>query len=132
MEIEPLPGGPDRSRRYGYSAALAYGDLLFVAGQAAIDEQGQVVGEGDFMAQAHQVFANLRSVLEAGGSCLADVLKVTVFVTDMSYFPQIVELRHQYFSEPYPADSLVQVAGLAFPQLMIEIEAIAVRRPAQS
>jgi 2-iminobutanoate/2-iminopropanoate deaminase len=127
-KIEAIPGLPDRSAQYGYSAALAHGDLLFVAGQASIDDQGQIVGDGDFMAQAHQVFANLRRVLEAGGSSLADVLKVTVFVTDMSVFPQIVALRHQYFTAPYPADSLVQVAALAFPELMIEIEAIAVRR----
>jgi enamine deaminase RidA (YjgF/YER057c/UK114 family) len=65
-------------------------------------------------------------VLEAGGSSLDRVVKVTIFLTDMANFPKIVELRGKWFTPPYPADSIVQVVSLALPELEIEIEAIAV------
>jgi enamine deaminase RidA (YjgF/YER057c/UK114 family) len=68
-------------------------------------------------------------VLEAGRSSLADVVKVTIFVTDITQLGTIVALRRQYFSEPYPADSLVEVRALSRPELQIEIEAVAVRSP---
>ncbi len=110
---------------FRFSQAMRVGDLVFVSGQAAIDENAQVVGEGDFMAQAHQVFKNLKVILEQAGSGLDRIVKVGIFITDMSYFPQIVELRGQYFSEPYPADTIVQVEALALPGLMLEIEAVA-------
>jgi reactive intermediate/imine deaminase len=105
---------------------MRVGDLLFVSGQAAIDERGQLVGIGDFDAQAERAFKNLELVLEAGGSSLRDVAKVTIFLTDMSNFAKIVELRGKWFSEPYPADSIIQVTALALPELEIEIEAVAV------
>ena len=65
-------------------------------------------------------------MLEAGGSSLDRVVKVTIFLTDMANFPKIVELRKRWFSPPYPADTIVEVTSLALPELEIEIEAIAV------
>ena len=111
---------------FRYSQATRVGDLVFVSGQAALDADGQIVGEGDFAAQAACAFDNLRKVLEAAGSSLAQVAKVTIFLTDASNFPHILECRERYFQEPYPADSTIEVTGLAIPGLMIEIEAIAV------
>jgi reactive intermediate/imine deaminase len=102
------------------------GDLLFISGQAAIDESGAIVGAGDFDAQAEQTFSNLRRVLEAGGSDLEHVVKVTIFLTDMANFPKIVELRGRWFTPPWPADTIVEVSALALPELEIEIEAVAV------
>lgn len=67
-------------------------------------------------------------MLEAGGSTLRDIAKVTIFLTDMGNFPKIVELRGKWFSEPYPADTIIEVAALALPELEIEIEAVAVVR----
>lgn len=119
---------PDRFAPFAISQGFRVGDLLFISGQAASDDDGNVVGVGDFEAQGHQVFKNLSRALEAGGSSLADVVKVTIFVTDSSYFDVIVALRKQYFTAPYPADSLVEVRALSRPELMIEIEAIAVCR----
>lgn len=112
---------------FALSQAIAVGDWLFVSGQAALDAQGQVVGAGDFQCQAECAFTNLSQVLEAAGSSLRDVVKVTVFVTDMAHFPAVVELRRRFFLPPYPADSIVEVQALALPELMFEIEAIAVR-----
>jgi 2-iminobutanoate/2-iminopropanoate deaminase len=126
--LEAVGIEPDRFGKHAYSPAIAIGNLLFVAGQSSVDDQGQTVGTGDFEAQGRQTFSNLERVLEAGGSSLADVAKVTVFLTDMSRLPELVTLRRRYFSQPFPADSVVEVTALSRPELMIEIEAIALRR----
>jgi 2-iminobutanoate/2-iminopropanoate deaminase len=126
VDVERISTKPDPYEPYRISQAMRVGDLLFVSGQAAIDEHGQLVGVGDFDAQAEQAFKNLEQVLEAGGSSLRDVAKVTIFLTDMSNFAKIVELRGTWFSKPYPADSIIQVTALALPELEIEIEAVAV------
>ena len=85
-----------------------------------------MVGAGDFAAQAEQVFDNLAFVLDVAGSSFRNVINVNIFVTDMSYFPTVMELREKYFEAPYPADTIVEVNALALPELMIEIQAIAV------
>lgn len=126
MDIERVSTKPDPYEPYRISQGMRVGNLLFLSGQAAIDRSGQLVGVGDFDAQAEQAFMNLEQVLEAGGSSLRDVAKVTIFLTDMSNFAKIVDLRGKWFSEPYPADSIIQVAALALPELEIEIEAVAV------
>ncbi|MBD0306492.1 MAG: RidA family protein, partial [Nitrospiraceae bacterium] len=102
------------------------GELLFISGQAAINGEGRIVGGGDFDAQARQVFENLNRVLRSGRSSLRNVVKVTIFLRDMSNFSKIVELRERYFTPPYPADTIVEVSSLYSPEALIEIEAIAV------
>jgi reactive intermediate/imine deaminase len=128
VKVEQIRLDPDPYEPYRLSQGFRVGDLLLVSGQAAIDETGALVGAGDFDAQAEQTFRNLSRVLEAGGSGLADVVKVTIFLTDMGNFPKIVELRGKWFTPPYPADTIVEVRSLALPGLEIEIEAIAVAR----
>ena len=126
MKIERITTDPDPYERFRLALGYRVGELLFVSGQASVDENARLVAEGDFDAQAEQTFRNLQGVLEAGGSSLANVVKVTIFLTDMSNFEKIVELRGKWFAPPYPADTIVEVSSLAFPELMIEIEAIAV------
>lgn len=126
MRIQRITTDPDPYEPFRLALGYRVGDLLLVSGQAAIDEHGQVVGEGDFDAQAEQTFRNLQRVLEAGGSSLRNVVKVTIFLTDMANFPKVVELRGRWFTPPYPADTIVEVTSLALPELQIEIEAIAV------
>ena len=128
MDVSQVRTDPDPYEPYRISQAMRVGELMFVSGQAAIDEHGGLVGVGDFDAQAEQVFRNLARVLEAGGSSLADVVKVTIYLTDMANFPKILDLREAWFSEPYPADTIVEVASLALPELELEIEAIGVVR----
>lgn len=125
MDAEQIRLDPDPLEPYRLSQGFRVGDLVFVSGQAAIDEVGQIVGVGDFDAQAEQTFRNLSRVLEAGGSSLSRVVKVTIFLTDMSNFGKIVELRGTWFTPPYPADTIVEVSSLALPELELEIEAIA-------
>ncbi|MCC5863108.1 MAG: RidA family protein [Gammaproteobacteria bacterium] len=116
---------PDPLEPYCISQGFRVGNVLHLSGQAAISPAGELVGVGDFDAQAEQTFRNIQQVLEAAGSSLAKVFKVTIYLTDMSHFPRIVELRRHWFSPPYPADTIVEVKSLALPELMIEIEAMA-------
>ena len=116
---------PDPYEAFKIAQAYRVGNLIFVSGQAAIDMQGNLVGVGDFDAQAAQVFANLKAVLQAGGSSMAQIVKVNIYLTDMANFPKIVELRAAHFTAPYPADTICEVSSLALPELMIEIEAVA-------
>lgn len=126
--MQPVRTEPDPYEPFRLSQAMRVGSLLFVSGQAAIADDGTVVGAGDFDRQAEQTFRNLQRVLEAGGSSLDDVAKVTIYLTDMSNFPKIVELRGRWFTPPWPADTIVEVRALALPELEIEIEAVAVVR----
>jgi reactive intermediate/imine deaminase len=126
LRIERITTDPDPYEAFRLALGYRVGDMLYISGQAAISPEGEVVGAGDFDRQAEQVFANLERVLKAGGSSLENVVKVTIFLTDMGNFGKIVELRGKYFTPPYPADTIVEVTSLALPELMIEIEAIAV------
>lgn len=116
---------PDPYKPFNISQAIQFENLVFVSGQAAYDEKGDLIGAGDFDTQAHQAFKNLKKVLEASGSDLTKVIKVTIFMKSMSYFDRIVKFRKRYFSEPYPADSIIEVASLYSKDALIEIEAIA-------
>lgn len=116
---------PDFYAPFKIAQAYKVGDLIFVSGQASIDDDGNIVGVGDFDAQAKQTFKNLERVLQAGGSDLSKIVKVNIYLKDMRNFPKIVSLREQYFTPPYPADTIVEVSSLALPELEIEIEAVA-------
>jgi len=126
MKIKRITIDPDPYEPFRLAQGYRVGDLLFISGQAAIDQSGRMVGVGDFEAQAKQAFENLDRVLRAGGSSLRNVIKVTIFLTDMTNFDRIVKLRGQWFTAPYPADTIVEVRSLYSPDAMIEIEAIAV------
>lgn len=125
VNAQRITTDPDPFEPFRISLGFRVGHLLYLSGQASIDETGAVVGAGDFDAQAEQTFANLRRVLEAGGSSLDKVVKVTIYVTDMGNFPKILELRERHFSRPYPADTIVEVSALGLPELQLEIEAVA-------
>ena len=126
MLIERVHTEPDPYEPFLLSQAIRVGDLLFVSGQAGYDDSGQIVS-GGFDAQAARAVANLERALRAGGSSLAEVVKVTIFVTDMAAnFSAVVERRRQHFTPPYPADSIVEVSSLYVPEAEIEIEAVAV------
>jgi reactive intermediate/imine deaminase len=103
------------------------GHLIFASGQVSRNVNGETVGVGDIKAQTRQVLENLKAVLEEGGATLDDVVKVTVFVTNVAeQFAQIHEVRGEYWKDGYPASTLVEISALADPDLLIEIEALAV------
>ena len=127
MNVQQIKIDPDPYAPYLLSQGMRVGDLLLISGQTGIDDAGELVSLDDFDAQADQAFRNLGQVLEAGGSSLDRVAKVTIFLTDMAAnFPKIVELRRKWFTPPYPADTIVEVRSLYRPEVMLEIEAIAV------
>ena len=116
---------PDPYEDFYIAQGYRVGDLIFISGQIAITEDGQMV-HGDFDTQADLTFRNMQRVLEAAGSSLDKVIKVTIFLTDMqAQRSRIMELRQKWFKPPYPADTLVGVKALGHPSRLIEIEAIA-------
>jgi enamine deaminase RidA (YjgF/YER057c/UK114 family) len=125
--LERIITQPDPYEPYLLSQGIRFGDLLFISGQAGAGDDGRIV-DGGFIAQGEQAFANLQRALEAGGSSLRDVIKVTIFVTDMGHFQDVVALRRQFFSAPYPADTIAEIKALYDPRAMNEIEAIAAVR----
>jgi reactive intermediate/imine deaminase len=127
MNIEQIATDPDPYAPYLLSQGIRVGDFLLVSGQVGIDGAGELVSLDDFETQADQAFRNLSNVLAAGGSSMDRVVKVTIFLTDMATnFPKVVDLRRKWFTPPYPADTIVQVLSLYRPEVMLEIEAIAV------
>jgi enamine deaminase RidA (YjgF/YER057c/UK114 family) len=122
---------PDLGTPPGYSQVVdvSAGRFIFIAGQTAADRNGNVVGKDDFAAQAAPVFRNLGIALEAAGCTAANLVKLTVFLTDMNNLVSYREARNRFFATvtppAAPAVTLVEVAKLYGPDFMIEIEAIA-------
>ena len=108
----------------GLSHAFKAGNTIYLSGKVGRDEQGKVV-EGGFEAQALKTFENMKVVLEAAGASFKDVVKLTVYVTDIDDMPKLREIRNRFFSPPLPASTAVQVASLA-RGVLVEIEAVAV------
>jgi len=113
---------------FGYTHVVAAtGRLIVISGQVALDQTGQLVGPGDPEAQARQVFENLRRCLAAADATFADVVKFTVYVTDLATMTAVRAVRDEYVDTTRPpASSAVQVAGLVLPELLLEIDALAV------
>ena len=102
------------------------GKVLHISGQVSQDVHGNTVGVGDITAQTRQVLDNISKVIGGVGGQMSDIVKVTVFVADMSMLDEIHRVRSEYFTPPYPASTLVQVTSLVRLEYLIEIEAIAV------
>ncbi|MFB7084637.1 RidA family protein [Streptomyces sp. NPDC056296] len=125
----PAPDGVAPAAQYAH-VVLGTGRFVAVSGQLALDEDGELVGEGDPAAQARQVFENLRRCLTAAGATFDDVVKLTFFVTDMAHMSAIRAARAEHIPDDrLPAASAVQVAALVRPEFLMEIEAFAVVSP---
>ena len=122
------PKLPSPMRRGAFSSGVEApaGRMIYVSGQVSMDAAGNVVGEGDIRLQTETVLEHVKTVVEEAGGDMQDVVKLTVFITDMGLYDQIHEVRRRYFEEPYPASSMVEVSALVDPRLLIEIEAVAV------
>jgi 2-iminobutanoate/2-iminopropanoate deaminase len=125
IESSDLPR-PMREGAYSAGIEAPAGRTVYVSGMVSMDAEGNVVGDGDIGAQTEQVLQNVRTALLEVGGDLSDIVKVTVFITDMTLYDRIHEVRRRHFSPPYPASSMVEVSALIDPRLLIEIEAIAV------
>jgi len=105
-----------------YTHAVQFGDVVFVSGIVARGEHGELIGGDDPAAQTRQIFKNLERVLKAVGAGITDVLKVTVFLTDMNDRVKINPVRQEYFGAARPASTLVEISRLALPGARVEIE----------
>ncbi len=100
--------------------------ILFLAGQVAYDKDGGVLHRGDFKGQAREVFRCIKALVEAGGGRMESIVKITTYLTDVRYRPDLVGIREEFFGKKGPASTLIQVSALAHPDYLIEIEALAV------
>lgn len=114
--------------RLPLAQAKQVGDTIYVSGQIAYDPSGRIVGEGDMKAQTRQAFENIKTVLERAGSGLKDIIKINTYITDRSKFMDMIAARSEVFGNDPPASTAVVVQALAFPELLVEVEAIAIKR----
>jgi len=107
-----------------FSPGVQVGELLYISGQVAQDNRGSVVGVGDCNAQTAQVFSRIRTIAEAAGASLQDVVKITAFLTDIADYPAYNKVRSDTFPHDPPASSTVIVAALVRPEFLVEVEAL--------
>jgi len=110
----------------GYSHVAKAGNTVYIAGQIALDTDGNLVGKGNIEAQTLQVYTNLQAILEELGSSLDDIVKMTTYLIDRSQLEAFRRVRDRFFSDPFPPNTLLFVSGLAQPDYLVEIEAVAV------
>ena len=110
----------------GFAPAVRAGNTVYVSGQVARDQDGQVVGVGDFAAQADFVYQKIQTILEAAGASITDIVKMTSYVTDAANILKLRDIRQKYFGDHLAASTGVAVSGLAHPDFLIEIEVVAV------
>jgi enamine deaminase RidA (YjgF/YER057c/UK114 family) len=121
-----IPGLIEPSGPFSHATVGTGTRIVSLAGQVALDDRGQVVGADDAGAQARQCLANLDAALRHVGASPADVVKVTVFLTDVGDRAAVADARREYFGAHAPAATLVEVSALAVPGCVVEIEATAV------
>jgi reactive intermediate/imine deaminase len=107
-----------------FSPAIQVGELLFISGQVSQDNDGKTVGVGDCEAQTRQIMSRIRTIAEAAGAAMADVVKITTFLTDIANYQAFSKVRSETFPSSPPASSTVIVAGLVRPEFLVEVEAV--------
>lgn len=119
-EKGPFPVGP-------YSSGIKAGNFLFTAGQVALDRDGNLVGKGDITAQTKQAWENIKAIVEAAGGTMDDIVYTTKYVRDVDNYLNSPSryVGKIYFTKDLPADTLIEIKRLAFPDLLIEIQAVA-------
>jgi 2-iminobutanoate/2-iminopropanoate deaminase len=109
-----------------YSHVTRVGNTLYISGQLGLDADGNLVGQGDAAAQAEQCYKNIQAIVRHFGGTMDDVVKITQYITDLAYRPLVARPRDTYLGTPGPASTLVVVKGLAAPDYLVEIEALAI------
>jgi len=129
MKKQQITTGKIREPSGHFSQAIAIeakGRLVFLSGMTARRPDGTIAGIGDIEAQTRQVCENLKSAIEAAGGTLDDICRVDVYVRNMEHFDKIHKVRREYFKQPAPASTMVEIAKMTSPEYLIEINAIAV------
>jgi enamine deaminase RidA (YjgF/YER057c/UK114 family) len=125
-ERQLISSGSPYEPKIGFSRAVKAGNTIYVSGTVAWGDDGTLVGPGDMYAQAKQTIRNIEKALAQAGASLRDVVRTRIFVTDISRLDDAARAHGEAFSEIRPASTMVEVSRLADPEMLIEIEAVAV------
>jgi len=120
------PKNVHRRPNYNQGILVDGGKLLFIAGQTAVDAKGNFVGKGDIEAQARQVYENMKAVLDDAGGSFDDIVKTTIYITDIKHREGLHKVRKKYFTGDQATSTLLIIRGLAREEFLMEVEAIAV------
>ena len=126
MKQERIDPGWAWARKLNISAGVKVGDTIYLSGTVAFDSDGNVIGEGDVYAQAKQIFKNIEEALSCAGAEMSDVVKITTFLTDMSAYGEFGRARTEAFPAGVPASAAYATPALIKPELLVEVEAVAV------
>lgn len=118
--------GKPTGASYSAGVVVPDGRLVFISGTVAMDDNGDVIAPGDMEAQSRHIFARISELLAEAGAGLDNIVKITTFVTDMSKYAGFSKVRGEVFGSDYPASATVGVSALVKPELLVEVEAIAV------
>jgi len=126
MKQERVDPGWAWTKKYNISAGVKLGDTIHLSGNVAFDDAGEVVGAGDTYAQSKQIFKNIEEALASAGATMADVIKITTYLTDITQYGEFGRARTAAFPNGVPASTAVAVSALVMPELVVEVEAVAV------
>ncbi len=126
MKQQRVDPGWTWTKKLNISAGVRLGDTVYTSGTVAFDSDGNIVGEGSAYAQAQQIFKNIEEILVAAGATMSDVVKITTFLTDMSDYGEFGKARTEAFPSGVPASAAYATPALIKPELLVEVEAIAV------
>lgn len=127
MNRKNIKSGALWESKVGYSRAVKAGNMIFVSGTTATDEKGDIKGVGDTYLQSVKTIQNISDALAKAGATLNDVVRTRIFVTDISQWEEVGRAHAEYFGKIRPATSMVEVQKLIHPDMLVEIEAVAVR-----
>jgi enamine deaminase RidA (YjgF/YER057c/UK114 family) len=111
----------------GYSRAVQVGNIMEISGTVSLDENGAIVGKGDFYKQARFILQKVEKILAQGGFALTDVVRTRMFVTDISHWEEVGRAHGEFFRSIKPVTSMIQVSGFIEPDYLVEIEVTAVK-----
>lgn len=126
MNRQTISTGTEWEAKVGYSRAVRVGDQVHVSGTTATNEDGDVVGVGDPYRQTQQALANVESALQEAGASIEDVVRTRLFVVDMDHWKEVGRAHGDLFGDVQPATSMVEVSRLIDPEMLVEIEAVAI------
>ncbi len=126
MKRELVDPGWAWTKKFNIPAGMKVGDTVYLSGNVAFDSDGNIVGENDVYAQSKQIFQNIEEALASAGASMDEVIKITTYVTDISRYGEFSKARNEAFPSGVPATTAISAPALVLPELLVEIEAIAV------
>ena len=126
MKQQRVDPGWSWTRKYNISAGVKIGDTVHLSGNVAFNHSGEIVGTGDVYTQSKQIFRNIEEALESAGAAMTDIIKITTYLTDISNYGEFGKARNEAFPDGVPASTAVAVSALVMPELLVEVEAVAV------